>query len=130
MHTPPEQKTPQHLPLQLTYPGGQHMPFVSTYPRKQHKPLFAFTQTGVKSGPPCAQICAAAGELLTIFAAIVIWRMTDKWTVGFDSYRSSHAGKNGDEKEFHHGVGGICAVDVMGKLSVRITASYLCCIGH
>jgi len=51
-HTPPEQEPPQHFPLQLIFPGGQHMPLVLTFPRKQHKPLFAFAQTGVKSGPP------------------------------------------------------------------------------
>jgi hypothetical protein len=79
------------------------MPFLSTFTRKQHEPLFAFAQTGVINGPPsssqqtlpqlpaCEQHlpllltvtdaqhvpCAAAGELLAIFAAIVIWQMTE-----------------------------------------------------
>ena len=59
--------------------------------------------------------CAAADELLTIFAAIVIWRMTEKRTMGLDGYRSSYAGQNEDGKEVHRVVDEICAVGVTGK---------------
>ena len=64
---------------------------------------------------PARKSCHAAGELLAIFAAIVIWRMTEKRTMGLDGYRSSYAGQNEDEKEVHRGIGEICAVDVTEK---------------
>ena len=41
--------------------------------------------------------------------------MTEKWAMGLDGYRSSYAGQNEDEKEVHHGIGKICAVDVTEK---------------
>jgi hypothetical protein len=41
--------------------------------------------------------------------------MTEKWTIGPDSYRSSYAGQKEDEKEVLRGVGEICVVDVTGK---------------
>jgi hypothetical protein len=64
---------------------------------------------------PARKSCHAAGELLAIFAAIVIWRMTEKWTIGLDGYRSSYAGQKEDKKEVRRGVGEICVVDVTGK---------------
>jgi hypothetical protein len=62
---------------------------------------------------------------VVIFAAKMSRWMTENRRMGLDGYRSSYAGQNEEEKEVHREVGEICAAGGTGKLSVRITASYL-----